>query len=542
MTATLPIFRFSFSVFHFSISVVLGILHRKSTANRLIRFIMPSLTLKSAVYENCPRSVRRQWDRIEASETARRLLHGAIWSLLGAIAARGLMFASSIVVAKMLGREGFGEWGVVRSTLDMVAALSGVALAQTATKHLAANRRNDPARAGRILGLLSLSAVLVGAVSGLILWATSSLLSTGLGAAGELTGVLQIAALLLLFQIINRAQTGMLAGFEAFKTTARLNLVFGLLAFPLIVLGAWRFGVAGTAAGMMAAYAIQAVLVHRVVRREAAEHGMAIDWSGFFSESRLLWQFSLPAAMAGVVIAPTHWLSRAMLVKESGGFHELGGLAAALTLQSLLLFLGTTLNGPLIALLARTQHAKHERLERINVLSTWLFGVLTAMPLLCFPEFFSLLFGAEYVDPQTALTFALVVFTTAVILFKQGIARSLVANELLWWGFASNALWAAAMLGSAVALLGWGAMGLAAASLIAYGLTTVVFFPLYTAKQLVPRSTLLSAEAAGVWLALLAALACAVYTPAWPMRLVACVGLMAVVIWLSARLTGRPVG
>ena len=53
--------------------------------------------------------------------------------------------------------------------------------------------------------------------------------------APALAGELRIAGILLFFNALNGAQTGALSGFEAFRAIARINLVRGLIAFPITV-------------------------------------------------------------------------------------------------------------------------------------------------------------------------------------------------------------------------------------------------------------------------------------------------------------------
>ncbi len=50
---------------------------------------------------------------------------------------------------------------------------------------------------------------------------------------------------MLLLGALNGAQTGALAGFEEFRTIARINLLAGLANFPLIVTGVYLAGLRG---------------------------------------------------------------------------------------------------------------------------------------------------------------------------------------------------------------------------------------------------------------------------------------------------------
>jgi O-antigen/teichoic acid export membrane protein len=59
----------------------------------------------------------------------------------------------------MLGKTGYGELGMIQTTVGMFGVFAGFGLGVTATKHVAEFRRSDPARAGRIIGLSSVFAV-----------------------------------------------------------------------------------------------------------------------------------------------------------------------------------------------------------------------------------------------------------------------------------------------------------------------------------------------------------------------------------------------
>src|SRR4029453_12131551 len=89
---------------------------------------------------------------------------GAFWSLSGTLISRGLALLASILVARVLGKVGFGELGIIQSSVGMFGTFAGFGLGLTATKHVAEFRTKDPARAGRIISLSSLVSWMTGGV------------------------------------------------------------------------------------------------------------------------------------------------------------------------------------------------------------------------------------------------------------------------------------------------------------------------------------------------------------------------------------------
>src|SRR5204862_3545436 len=106
-----------------------------------------------AAHPALPAFLRALVARVESSSLGYRLAHGAFWSLAATALSRALALAASVLTARLLGKAGFGEYGVLSSTVLTFQAFSSLGLAMTATKYVAELRHVDRARTGRILGL-----------------------------------------------------------------------------------------------------------------------------------------------------------------------------------------------------------------------------------------------------------------------------------------------------------------------------------------------------------------------------------------------------
>jgi len=120
-----------------------------------------------------------------------------------------------------------------------------------------------------------------------------------------------------------------LAGFEAFKTIARLNVAVGLLNLPILVAGAWFGGLEGAVWGMAAISAARWALSHIALRREAGAAAIPFGLAGWRSEWRTLWKFSLPSALGGFTHATATWGCSTLLVNQPRGYAEMGVFNAA---------------------------------------------------------------------------------------------------------------------------------------------------------------------------------------------------------------------
>ena len=460
---------------------------------------MPSKSLKTLVYACSPSEVRPFLKRIETSDVGLRLARGVFWSMAGSVISRGLMLCATVLVARMLGKTVYGELGMIQSTIGMFGVFAGFGLGLTATKHVAEFRQSDTERAGRIIGLSWLLAMLTGGVMALGLLIFAPWLAEHTINAPHLAGILRVGAMILFINALNGAQTGALSGFEAFKTIAHVNLFVGLISFPILVCGAHYGGLYGTVWALAINLCFNWLLNHIALRKEARRYRIHLTIKNCMRELPVLWSFALPATLSGIMVGPAHWVCRALLTNQPNGYDEMGIFTAAIVFQGLLLFTSNMLNAPLLSMISNTGANASEELGTVNILSTWILGVVVAIPLLCFPEAIQLLFGSDYSTRSFQITFSIIVFCTTIMTYKAGLARVLAAKNLLWWGFFSNTLWAVILISSTAFLVKWGAVGLAASITIAYVLNTVILVPVYYSRKLIPNGTLLSFEAAFIW-------------------------------------------
>jgi hypothetical protein len=89
---------------------------------------MSLVSLRRLIYSCTPSSLHRHLTRIETSEIGSRLASGVFWSVGGTLISRGLRLCAAILVARMLGRTGYGELGMIQSIVGMFGVVAGFGL------------------------------------------------------------------------------------------------------------------------------------------------------------------------------------------------------------------------------------------------------------------------------------------------------------------------------------------------------------------------------------------------------------------------------
>ena len=162
-----------------------------------------NINIKKSIYACTPKCLHRFFDRVETSDVGSRLARGVFWSMTGTVISRGMMFAAWVFVARFLGKEQYGELGMIQATVGMFGVFAGFGLSLTATKHIAEFRDTNPIRAGRIIGLSGSFAFLTGGLIALGVFIFAPWLAENTINAPHLAGVLRIGAFMLFDKSVN---------------------------------------------------------------------------------------------------------------------------------------------------------------------------------------------------------------------------------------------------------------------------------------------------------------------------------------------------
>jgi O-antigen/teichoic acid export membrane protein len=410
----------------------------------------------------------QQW--INSIPMGQRLARGAFWTLLGTIASRILSIPASVVLARWMGPSHYGELGIINNSVDLFIVFAGFGLGLTATKHVAELRSTDPKRAGRVLALSTVTAGFTATITAIVLFVAAPYLAAHTLNAPQLTGSLRIGSLILLLAAINGAQQGALYGFEAFRTTAKIQAIVGLLNLPCSLIGYWLGGLNGVLWGMVACRGADWLLRRLALQEESRKSGVPMRLKGWTQELHVLWKYSVPALLSGVMVAPVNWVCAAMLVNQPKGYAQMGIYNAANQWYGALLFLPTVLGSGLLPLLSERMGNKdgHSsgkvllfmlRLNAVIVLPAALLGA-------AFSPWIMRLYGPAFEHGWPTLI--AVLFTAAIFAVLIPVGDVIAASGRMWMGMVMNAGWAAVFIATTALLVHRGAFGLGIARLVAY--------------------------------------------------------------------------
>jgi O-antigen/teichoic acid export membrane protein len=288
-------------------------------------------------------------------------------------------------------------------------------------------------------------------------------------AAPHLSNVLGWSSALVLFTTLQGTYNGALAGFEAFRSLAWVNVMTGLLGAPLIVAGARILGLPGAVVGCGLQALIGCIVSHTALFNVARRAGICLAVREFsrrdFSsadEREMLWRFSLPALLSSTLVGPVNWFCNAILANQTEGYRQVALLSAANQWRNFVAFLPVTLSSvmmPMIAdLHANGRQADVGNLVRRQIAMSFGLCAAVALPLCLSSGPLMLLYGSDFRKGVPVLVITLL--STGLTAVNNLLSKSLQSAGRAWTDCFFSAIWATALvLASLVSIPPWAAMG-----------------------------------------------------------------------------------
>jgi O-antigen/teichoic acid export membrane protein len=363
-----------------------------------------------------------------------RLQQSVLWSLLGNVIGQGSMLVINIIVARMLGRELFGEYSIIQSTLITLTLLAPLATGFIATKYVAEFRATDKERAGRILGLCSAVSAFTGLLAASLLLIFARHLATNWFQAPHLARTLMLTAGAVFFTVQNAAQMGALAGLEAYRALATARIISGLVTLSLCALLAWQGGLNGAVAGLALSAVTQWFIFRNFQRAEASAQGLRISYENLWQERSVLLGFAIPAALSGISAMSAIWLTNSWLFRQPAGQAQMAIFTAAGNFRTAVLFLPGVINNVGFSLINHQKGlgdlARYRRVWLTNLaLTTGIVITGSALIVLAGPQLL-LLFGREFSAGSLILFFLML--STVPEALAAGVAQLVQSQGRMW--------------------------------------------------------------------------------------------------------------
>lgn len=408
-------------------------------------------------------------NKFKDSTLTKRIASGAFWSILGTASAKAIVLVSGIICANILGKHGYGELGIVRSTINLFIVFGTAGLGITTTKFIAQYKNNNIKKVESVIGITTLFSLIMAAIVTLSVLACAQYIACDTLDNCGLTTSIRFGALILFATILNGVYGGINSGFEKFNYLAINTIISSILEATLIIAGAYLYGVNGAVVGFGIGISSHMLLNYITARKAARKINAKISIFKIKREDlSILYKFCIPAALSSFLVAPAYWVVRTMLVRYSG-FGELGIYEAAEQWRVIILFLPSALSRIILPILSSyTDNKKdYKKALKINIALNVSIAFILAVIISCLSNIIMSTYGKGFDDN---LPLVILAFSTIFSSLASVAGVSIVSRGKMWTSLMFNSSWACIfiLLTYIFLKLDYGAVGISSALLLSY--------------------------------------------------------------------------
>ena len=286
----------------------------------------------------------------------------------------------------------------------------------------------------------------------------------------ELSQLLRIASVILIVMTWHEIQMAIINGFEAFDLQARVAVLAAPVGLTVFLSATWLGGLEGSVLGLMAMFAVAAVVSTWSVGRLCRRQAIPILWWSRSGDWATVCRIALPAALSGAVWLPAIWAANAFLVNSEDGLAQFGLFSLAYQFLVAVTFLPNMVTIVLMPAFSRQlggeQWESAGRLLRQSVLVIVAATAVAAVVIGLLSPWIMKLYGDEFAAGWLVLALLMV---AATVFAPQGPAQNfLAARGWMWTQVWINALSGLVLMGLAFFTASYGAIGFALAHLLCY--------------------------------------------------------------------------
>lgn len=384
-----------------------------------------------------------------------KMASGILWSLTSSVGQRGLSMVAMILVAREIGKMGFGQFGVIMSTSALFVYLAGMGVSEVVSKHAAELKQSDPDRVGRMVGLTILCTAANVLILGVACLLSSDWLATSLYQDASLVKPLMLSSLLLAAVVADRVGQGTLSGFEDYRGLALANFAQGVVLVLTVIPAIRWMGLSGAIVALAVSYVASTVWSAWLTAGWCRHWKIRIRFRESWQEKSILWHYMLPSLVIGGMIAPSDVLSKAMVARLPGGFSGLGGFQAAVTWQGVVSFVPMAISRVFLPtfsrLLAGKDHARTVRAVWACIAMNTGLSLAVMIPVAIMSPWILSWYGKDFAGDWDVMLILLVAGVLEAI--STALAPLTTATGQMWWRAWIHVVWAVTLVGGTFVLL-----------------------------------------------------------------------------------------
>ncbi len=315
------------------------------------------------------------YNQIKHKLLSSSIFKDSFWAVFGNGLGHFLLLLAGIVIARFLGKDVYGEYGVVKTTMFHIASFATLGLGFTATRFVAKYKDDAPLLKGSIF-----SSVIITIISSFVLCIILIAFSVPLANYLEepaLSMPFRFLGIIIIARALNTTTGAILAGTKNFKAVGINNIVSGVSMLATGVLFTYFWGLNGSLSALLFSQLLLCLLNFVSINKNTLSKIRHIIKQNQYST---LLRFTIPVALQELSYTISHW-GVLMFLAKFCDMGEVGIYTAANQWNTVIQFIPAFLFNVVLSYLSGSETLKEQKkilklMLLVNLLSTLIPVVL----------------------------------------------------------------------------------------------------------------------------------------------------------------------
>lgn len=350
----------------------------------------------------------------------------SFWAVFGNGIGNFLLLMAGIFIARFLGKDIYGEYGMVKTTMFHIAAFSSFGLSYTSTKIIAEYKNKDSSYLRSIV-VTAINITFVFSLMLSILMFFCANVLADIVHAPQLKLAFRFLSIIIVFRALSSVCAGLLAGFKYFKDLGINNVISGMVMFFFTIPFTYLYGLYGSLLSLCISQVLLVILniykVYKIVICLKNQNNTNIY--------KKMFVFSIPIELQELSYIVSTW-GASLLITRYASLGDLGIYTACAQWYAIVIFLPGLLQNVVLSYLSEYVENKiiHLNMLRQMLQVNFICAIVPlGIVLLASPLITS--FYGETFDGMHSVLIILLLATIPVVLSNVYVAN-LLANSRIW--------------------------------------------------------------------------------------------------------------
>lgn len=322
------------------------------------------------------------------------LFKDSFWAVFGNGLGNALMLLAGILIARFLGKDLYGEYGVVKTTMFYVATFATFGLGLTSTKYVSDFCQNKCEYVKSVVyDSLKITLGFSLIIAGLLAFFSDNI--AGYIETPNLANAFRLLAVVIVCRALSTTQIGVLSGLKCFPTIALNSVLSGGVMLVLCIPFTYYFSLKGSLSALLLSQMFNVVINQLSIRKLLKSYDNKIR----ISLIKELLKFSFPIALQESSYTVCHWSAIMFLTKYSS-VGELGLYSASAQWNIIIMMIPVLLSNVILSYLSGSVNdmKKHGKLLKLMLSMNFISTIIPFLIIYAFSDFISSFYGESFSD------------------------------------------------------------------------------------------------------------------------------------------------